>query len=318
MANSLGHGLGRHHRVGRWARLRHAWPVELAVQVTLVLGAALLYFAVRGVTEGSTADAIHNGYRVLHLEHTLGIAAEQTVQNAVLGSRVLTTFANWVYIWGHWPVIIVTLVWLHRSHRRGFVLLRNAMFISGAIGLVFFAFYPVAPPRHLPDGFVDTVTELSRSYRVLQPPSLVNEYAAVPSLHVGWNLLVGVFLVRHGRSAVVRGLGVASPLMMTFAVVATGNHYVVDAITGAGVALVGLAGSHLVWRSVYARFATGGQAGDQVEGVDVQARCAPRDHTLDVVVVEPTDEPQIVSPQPFDPPRVKPARVHDHAAGPPR
>src|SRR5690606_6334860 len=142
--------------------------------------------------------------------------------NLVLDSGALTTAANWVYIWGHWPVIAITLLWLHRRQPREFVRLRNAMFVSGAIGLVIFALYPVAPPRHLPDRFVDTVTELSRSYRVLQPPSLINEYAAVPSLHMGWNLLIGIFLFRYSRLWLVRAVGVVSPLLMGLAIVATG------------------------------------------------------------------------------------------------
>ena len=90
-------------------------------------------------------------------------------------------------------LVAVTLLVLYLHRRPIYLRLRNAMFISGAAGLVVFATYPVAPPRLLDGGpFVDTVTTWSNSYRVLQPPSLVNKYAAVPSLHVGWNLLVGI------------------------------------------------------------------------------------------------------------------------------
>jgi hypothetical protein len=232
---------------------RRATAFDLAVQAALVVGCALLYFAVRGVTEGSTAAAVRNGYRILELESAVGVAVEETAQNVVLGHQVLTTLANWVYIWGHWPVIAATLVWLYRTSRRDYLLLRNAMFVSGAIGLVIFALHPVAPPRHLPDMFVDTVTELSRSYRILQPPQLVNEYAAVPSLHVGWNLLVGIFLFKVGRNWVVRSLGVISPVLMAIAVVVTANHYVLDGVIGSAVALVGLAGSLALWRLFYGR-----------------------------------------------------------------
>lgn len=229
------------------------WPFELALQAVLVVGAALSYFAVRGLTEGAAATAVANGYRVLDFENTLGIAVEESVQNAVLGSRWLTTLSNWVYIYGHWPVIAITLIWLHRRHRLDYLLLRNAMFVSGAIGLVIFATFPVAPPRHLPDRFVDTVTELSRSYRVLQPPQLINEYAAVPSLHVGWNLLVGIVMFRAGRHVLVRALAVIGPVLMFSAVVTTGNHYVIDGVLGSIVALVGLAGALALNRWVYAR-----------------------------------------------------------------
>ncbi len=137
-------------------------------------------------------------------------------------------------------MIVATLVWLGTAQPANYRRLRNAMFISGGIGLVIFAFYPVAPPRLIDRPFVDTVTELSRSYRVLQPPALVNKFAALPSLHVGWNFLVGVFVWRHAGRRAFRWLGVLSPVLMTFAVVLTANHYVVDAAAGIVVALVGL------------------------------------------------------------------------------
>lgn len=253
---------------------------ELSLQIALMVAAALVYFGVRGLTEGNVSEAVARGDAVLRFERALGIAIEESLQNAVLGSEVLTTLSNWVYIWLHWPVIALTLIWLHRSHRRGYVLLRNAMFVSGAIGLVIFALFPVAPPRHLPDQFVDTVTELSRSYRVLQPPQLINEYAAVPSLHVGWNLLIGIFLVRYSRHAAVRVFGVISPVLMAVAVVTTANHYVIDGVLGSVVALVGLAGSHWLWRIAYAGRS---ELGEQAEVVDDEPTHPPSRQLLDAL-----------------------------------
>lgn len=214
--------------------------VELGRQVALVVGAILIYFGVRGLTEGSEALAIENGRSLLRFERELGIAIEHGLQGAIKGSWLLTTLANWVYIWLHWPVIAGTLLWLHRHRRLDYLFLRNAMFASGAIGLVIFVLVPVAPPRLLGAGFVDTVTDLSTSYRVLQPPGLVNRYAAMPSLHVGWNLLVGIVLWRLSTHRVLRVMAAAGPVLMTVAVMATANHYLVDALAGSAVALVGL------------------------------------------------------------------------------
>jgi len=213
--------------------------VELAKQVALIGCAVIFYFVVRGQTEGSEATAIENGRRLLAHEETLGIAVERQWQSWT-ESHGLTTPANWVYIWFHWPVIAVTLVWLHHSRIEAYLILRNAMFISGAIGLVIFVSLPVAPPRLIDAGFVDTVTEHSTSYRVLQPPALVNKYAAVPSLHVGWNLLIGVALWNASDRWAVRCFAVIGPVLMALAVVVTANHYVLDGVVGAGVALVGL------------------------------------------------------------------------------
>lgn len=213
---------------------------ELAKQTLLVACAVVLYFQVRGLTEGAASTAIANGHDILDFEHSIGIAIERSLQARVLDTLLLTTLANWIYIWLHWPVIIATLLWLHERHRPRYLVIRNAMFVSGAVGLAIFVLYPVAPPRLLNAGFVDTVTNLSTSYRVLQPPSLVNKYAAMPSLHVGWNLLIGITLWRASRRLPIRAAAVAGPTLMSLSVVATANHYLIDGIVGSLVALFGL------------------------------------------------------------------------------
>jgi hypothetical protein len=80
-------------------------------------------------------------------------------------------------------------------HRRVFRRLRDAMAVSGAMGVCVYVSYPVAPPRLARLGMTDTITEQSQAYRVLQPPAFINQYAAMPSLHVGWNLLLGLALI---------------------------------------------------------------------------------------------------------------------------
>ncbi|MFT7598027.1 MAG: hypothetical protein ACI8TP_000948 [Acidimicrobiales bacterium] len=215
------------------------WVRSLAFQVGLIAGAILLYFGVRGLTEGDETEAIASGRHLLRLEARLGLDVEASLQHKLLDHDWVVTLANWIYIWGHWPVIIASLVWLFARHRKDYVLLRNAMFISGAIGLVIFVTYPVAPPRLLP-GFVDTVTERSHSYRVLQPPGLVNKYAALPSLHFGWNLLVGMVIYRVAHSRLAQMYAIVGPILMASAVVITANHYVVDAIAGGLIAAIGL------------------------------------------------------------------------------
>ena len=160
----------------------------------------------------------------------------------------LETFANWVYIWGHWPVILVTMLWLALHHRWAFLRLRDAMLVSGSLGLVVFVTYPVAPPRLVDAGLVDTVTESSYSYRLLQPPNFVNQYAAMPSLHAGWDLLVGISIATAGSTLLVRALGWVLPPLMTLAVVATANHYVVDVVAGMALALLGYVAALLLER----------------------------------------------------------------------
>lgn len=213
----------------------------VAGQVILVICAIGAYFGVRGLTEGDPAHADAHAGSVRAVERALGLDLETSFQRLVLDHDVVLDLANWTYIWLHWPVLLFTLVWLLRAHRDTYFVLRNAMFVSGAIGLLVYATFPVTPPRLLDPSFIDTVTQHSYSYRVLQPPAFVNLYAAMPSLHVGWNLLAAVMWWRVGRGRTWAVAAWVMPLAMAWATVATANHWVLDVLVGATVALTGLA-----------------------------------------------------------------------------
>jgi hypothetical protein len=209
-------------------------------EVSLIAGAMLVYFGVRNLTAGSADLASLNAERIRRFEEWAHLDWEHGLQSTVIGNDMLVNFTNWVYIWGHWPVILSTALALFLWRRERYYLLRNAFFVSGAIGFLVFALLPVAPPRLFDVGLVDTVTSQSSSYRALQPPGLTNQYAALPSLHVGWNVLLGIVVFTATRSRVVRFLSVVGPLAMAFAVVATANHFVVDVVAGIAVVLIGL------------------------------------------------------------------------------
>ena len=161
---------------------------------------------------------------------------------------MLETVANWIYIWGHWPVIVLTMAWLVWHHRPAFLRLRDGMLISGGLGLIVYVTYPVAPPRLVDPDLVDTVTEKSHAYRVLQPPNFVNQYAAMPSLHAGWDLLVGIAIATAATTLALRWVGLVLPVLMSLAVVATANHYLLDVLAGLALALVGHACALLLER----------------------------------------------------------------------
>jgi hypothetical protein len=216
----------------RGSRRWHAVPRELAY----VAGGVLLYFGVRGLTHANTDTAVRHAHGIVSFEKGLGFYIEPSMQDLVDDAHWLTTLMNWVYIWGHWPVIALTLLWLVLDHPAGYRVTRNAMLASGAVGLVVFALFPVAPPRLADLGLVDTVTSYSSAYRYLQPQAFVNQYAAMPSLHVGWDLLIGIALFTYSRHLALRLVGVALPLMMAVSVLATANHYLADVV--AGIALV--------------------------------------------------------------------------------
>jgi hypothetical protein len=236
--------------VRRWTT--PSWVLKLSREILLIAIAGVVYGGVRALTEQSTARAVSNGRAVLRLERHLGLAWEEAFQDAIIGSRWLVTLANWVYIFGHWPVIATVAIVLYVRRRESYRLLRDAVFVSGAIGFAFFAALPVAPPRLIDAGFVDTVVERSHAYRALQPSALTNEYAAMPSLHFGWNLLVGIVLFALTRNVLVRLFAVGMPAVMAFSVVATANHYILDVLVGCVVVAVGFAVSRRLNRSAAA------------------------------------------------------------------
>ena len=203
----------------------------------------------RAATDDKASLAEAHARSLVHLEHTLGIERESDLQRVVIDHHWLVTLANWVYIWGHWPLIAVSAIWLFRHRPDAYRLMRTAIFISGAIGMIIFLAYPVAPPRLTGLGLTDTVTRYSHAYRALQPPSLMDRYAALPSLHFGWDLLVGLTLARFHPRTPVRVLGALMPVAMGLAVIATANHYMIDVIVGGIVAMTGLALATLLTRA---------------------------------------------------------------------
>lgn len=219
------------------ARLR--WVLG---QVLVVALGVFVYFRIRGITDASVDVAHAHAGEIVRLERWLGLDVEAAVQAPVASSATLATAANWVYVWGHWPVIVATMVWLVWRHHDAFRRLRDGMLVSGFLGMMVFVTYPVAPPRLFDLGLVDTVTESSEAYRYLQPPAFVNQYAAMPSLHAGWDLLVGLAILGAAATAGLKAVGGLMPVLMTWAVVATANHFVLDVAAGLALALIG----HLV------------------------------------------------------------------------
>ena len=143
------------------------------------------------------------------------------------------------------------LVLLFGLSKRDFLTLRNALVASGVVGLVCFALYPVAPPRlFAPDQFFDSLGELSSSYQILQNPKVTNQFAAVPSFHVGWNLLAAIAVWRATRFRPLKLIAALVPVLMMTAVLLTANHWVLDIVAGIAVAMIGISGAKLFERFV--------------------------------------------------------------------
>ncbi len=214
---------------------------RIGLEAALIVGAYLAYQAVRRLIEGSAATAVDRALDIIALERRLGLFWEASLQAAILEHHWLVSLFNWIYVWGYLPVIAAVALWLFMYHRQPYSRYRNAFLLSGAVGLVFFALMPVAPPRMFPHlGFVDTVRIHSSIYRAFDHSGFVNEFAAVPSFHFGWLLLAGIAVWKHGRWLPFRLAGVVLPVLMLAAVVLTANHYFLDAFVGGVLVLAAL------------------------------------------------------------------------------
>ena len=136
-------------------------------EIVIIVGSIFAYFAVRRIAEADPASAILRAESIVELERTLGFFFEPAWQVAVIESELVVTAVNWVYIWGHWPVIAFSALVIYVRAPSVYGLYRNAFFLSGAIGIVLFWQLPTAPPRLMDLGIQDTVALYSQSYRVL-------------------------------------------------------------------------------------------------------------------------------------------------------
>jgi len=231
--------------------LRSRALVSLLGEAVMLIMAYLAYETVRRFVAPSPGEAVSRGLGLIRIEQRLGIFVEPHLQQFVLSHDWLITFLNWVYVWGYLPVISVCAVYLYVRHRDAYSRYRNTFLLSGVIGLVIFATLPVAPPRMFPDlGFVDTVRNGSSAYRSFEGSDLINEFAAVPSFHFGWILLVSVAIYRTNRHRIVRMVALIAPLLMLSAILLTANHYFLDAFAGGATVLLALAVVCLVERRV--------------------------------------------------------------------
>ncbi|OFW64384.1 MAG: hypothetical protein A2Y74_09865 [Actinobacteria bacterium RBG_13_63_9] len=210
--------------------------------LALIVVAFVLYYLVRGAAIERAGEATSRAIRLLELEKSMGLFWETQMQAWVMSSEVAVGVFNGIYVWAHFPLVAAIGLWLFFFHRRLFILFRNAFLISGGIGLIIFNLYPMAPPRLLFWGYglIDTVAAYSPVNYDMQPAAFVNQYAAMPSLHFGWNLLLGVAIFCATKNLALRAFAIVMPIAMAMAVVVTGNHFILDVVAGTAVALFGL------------------------------------------------------------------------------
>lgn len=222
-----------------------AWRISHRVgihEVVVVVVSFLVYYFIRGAVVDRAGEALARGINVIELEQRLGIYRELTMQSWIIDHYWMIKSVNWIYFWGHMPLVVVLAIWLYTRHRKAYRLTRNAFLASGAIALVMYWAFPVAPPRLIPfAGFIDTMAQFDKvGYNAQEARAFVNPYAAIPSLHFGWSLLLGVVVAWVGKNPIAWAFGAVWPVAMFFAVVMTGNHFIIDAVIGAVVSFAGL------------------------------------------------------------------------------
>jgi membrane-associated phospholipid phosphatase len=195
-----------------------------------------LYQVVRGLVNGNdVAKASWNATKIIDLERTLHVFVEPSIQAWTANVHWLMDAADWIYLNAHYVVTIGVLLYLYQRRHESFCFVRNTFMIAMAIALVGYAVFPTAPPRLMPEwGFTDSIRQFTGfTVEDHSVRSLLNLYAAVPSIHVCFAILVGWPMVKLSRRRWQKALWLFYPLVITFAVVATGNHYLTDAFLGA-------------------------------------------------------------------------------------
>jgi len=235
---------------GRAAR-RLAVLRALVIEVFLLGVMFSVYELGRHLAEAEVGEATTHARHVWDLERWLHLPSEVTLQGWVLHIVDIARLANLYYVGVHFPVTFAVLVWLFVWHRGEYLRVRTELIIATAIALVIHINYPLAPPRLVPAfGIVDTMVTVGPSaYPESTTGGFANQFAAMPSLHVGWAVLMAIALIRVYRGR-WRWLALLYPAMTWAVVVITGNHYILDGIIGSMIVLVAVALCGLVprWR----------------------------------------------------------------------
>lgn len=202
-----------------------------------------LYGLVRGIADGRPDVAFANAHHVMSIERALGAFFEPGFQNAMLAHPLLVDTANFLYLNSHFVITTGFLAWLYLYRNDSFYFVRNMFMVAMFLALVGYALFPTAPPRLIPEaGFTDTISAFTGVAQDSQTAdSLINKYAAVPSMHICFSLMVAVPIMSLARYPWVRILASAYPLTVLFAIITTGNHFWFDAIAGAAVACLAAA-----------------------------------------------------------------------------
>jgi membrane-associated phospholipid phosphatase len=226
---------------------------DLARQMLIWFGFLLAYQIARGLADRDPTRAFVNGWRVIDLEERLAGLGELTLQGWTQSSHFLAELVSLTYWNSEFTVIGVALLWVYLRRNEAFTRFRNTILLANLLGLIGYVALPTAPPRFFTAmGFSDTLDQLGGLNHGSGLVELAaNPYAAMPSLHAGDALIVGIILASVVRNRLGKALWLLWPLWVSFAVMATGNHFWLDVLAGA---LVGAVALGIVYHATLRRF----------------------------------------------------------------
>jgi membrane-associated phospholipid phosphatase len=222
----------------RGGQRRPLGRIRLNREIALFAGLYVIYTAARWIVHSRLPTALSNAHWVISLEHPMHVGIEASVQQALHVEPLSWLLSN-VYLAAQLIVPVIALLYTYRRARPFYVSLRNTIIAVWLIAIPVFALFPVAPPRLAGIGLGEAASRGSAIGLTGHSTIFYNPYAAVPSLHVGVAVAVSVALAAAARRRWVKALALLWAPLVTLAVIATGNHYVFDVVTGAAAAVVG-------------------------------------------------------------------------------
>ncbi|HVV75297.1 MAG TPA: phosphatase PAP2 family protein [Mycobacteriales bacterium] len=238
-------------------RIRAIRPPKWWQEIAFVAFVYYLYSLVRNAVPSHEVGAVHRAQWVLSFESGLHIDIEHSANLLVAGHSWLAYVCDYYYATLHFVVTIGVLVWLYVRHPLRYRSIRSVLMITNVVALLGFWFLSLAPPRMLA-GFTDTLVKF-HTWGSIASGDIAkesNQYAAMPSLHVGWALWCAIAIFTLAERRWVKVLGALYPLCTVFVVLGTANHFVLDALGGAVTLCIGIAVERLLsGRHAYSRTA---------------------------------------------------------------
>jgi len=232
------------------ARMRRQLRPKLWQEIAFIALSYFVYSQIRDAVPTHERIALLHGRQILYTEEHIGLNFELSVNRwfdhvALGGWHYLANIADYYYALMHFVIVLSVLVWVYIKRPMNYRSARTVLYATNALAALGFWFYPLAPPRLLPGhGFIDTVVKYHTwgSWGSNSVSKVSNQFAAMPSLHIGWSLWAGITLFMLSGRWWIRALGLLYPVVTFFVIIGTANHYTLDAAGG----IVALLGGYLI------------------------------------------------------------------------